>query len=181
MVDSHFTEWPLFTLEEANSVRDVLLSNKVNYWTGCECREFEKEFSAWSDAKYAVALGNGTQALDAALKALGIGIGDEVIVTSRTFIASISSIVNSGATPIFAEVDLNSQNITVESIRSVITSKTKAIVCVHLAGWPCEMDEIMNLANEFNLLVIEDCAQAHGSKYKGKPVGSIGHIGCWSF
>jgi len=176
-----FSTWPSFTEREVKSVCSVLLSNKVNYWTGCECREFEKEFSAWSDAKYAVALGNGTQALDVALKALGIGIGDEVIVTSRTFIASVSSIVTSGAVPIFAEVDLNSQNITVESIRSVITRKTKAIVCVHLAGWPCEMDEIMDLANEFNLFVIEDCAQAHGARYKGKPVGSIGHIGCWSF
>jgi dTDP-4-amino-4,6-dideoxygalactose transaminase len=181
LVDSHFTEWPLFTLEEANSVRDVLLSNKVNYWTGCECREFEKEFSAWSDAKYAVALGNGTLALDVAFKALNIGDGDEVIVTSRTFIASISSIVNAGATPIFTDVDLSSQNITPDSIRSVITGKTKAIVCVHLAGWPCDMDEIMAIANEHDLYVIEDCAQAHGAKYKGNPVGSIGHIGCWSF
>jgi dTDP-4-amino-4,6-dideoxygalactose transaminase len=112
---------------------------------------------------------------------LNIGVGDEVIVTSRTFIASISSIVNSGATPIFADVDLASQNITPENIRSVITDKTKVIVCVHLAGWPCDMDEIMTIANEHDLYVIEDCAQAHGAKYKGKSVGSIGHIGCWSF
>ena len=181
MLNTKFSSWPSFTQEEADSVRDVLLSNKVNYWTGNECREFEKEFSTYSNAQYSVALGNGTQALDVALKALNIGDGDEVIVTSRTFIASISSIVNSGATPIFADVDLDSQNITAESIRSVITNKTKTVVCVHLAGWPCEMDEIMDLANEFNLFVIEDCAQAHGSKYKGKPVGSIGHIGCWSF
>ena len=181
MLNTKFSSWPSFTQEEADSVRDVLLSNKVNYWTGNECREFEKEFSTYSNAQYSVALGNGTQALDIALKALNIGDEDEVIVTSRTFIASISSIVNSGATPIFADVDLDSQNITAESIRSVITNKTKTVVCVHLAGWPCEMDEIMNLANEFNLFVIEDCAQAHGSKYKGKPVGSIGHIGCWSF
>jgi len=160
---------------------EVVLSNKVNYWTGDECRKFEKKFSSWSESKYAVALGNGTQALDVALKALDIGDGDEVIVTSRTFIASISSIVNSGATPIFADVDLASQNITPENIRSVITDKTKAIVCVHLAGWPCDMDEIMIIANEYDLYVIEDCAQAHGAKYKGKPVGSIGHIGCWSF
>ena len=181
MLNTKFSSWPSFTQEEADSVRDVLLSNKVNYWTGNECREFEKEFSTYSNAQYSVALGNGTQALDIALKALNIGDEDEVIVTSRTFIASISSIVNSGATPIFADVDLDSQNITAESIRSVITNKTKTVVCVHLAGWPCEMDEIMDLANEFNLFVIEDCAQAHGSKYKGKPVGSIGHIGCWSF
>jgi dTDP-4-amino-4,6-dideoxygalactose transaminase len=119
--------------------------------------------------------------LDSAFKALDIGVGDEVIVTARTYIASVTSIINAGATPIFADVDLNSQNITPESIRSKITKKTKAIVCVHLAGWPCEMDGIIDLANEFNLYVIEDCSQAHGAKYKGKSVGSIGNIGCWSF
>ena len=181
MINSQFSSWPSYTLEEANSVRDVLLSNKVNYWTGDECREFEKEFAVWSNSKYAIALGNGTQALDGALKALDVGVGNEVIVTSRTYISSVSSIVKAGAIPIFADVDLNTQNITPASIRSMITKKTKAIVCVHLAGWPCEMDEIMDLANEFNLHVIEDCAQAHGAKYKGKPVGSIGNIGCWSF
>ena len=181
MLNTNFTSWPLFTEEEANAVKNVLLSNKVNYWTGNECREFEKEFAAWSNSKYAVALSNGTLALDSALKALGIGTGDEVIVTARTYIASVTSIVNVGAIPIFADVDLNSQNITPETIRSKITKKNKAIVCVHLAGWPCEMDRIMDLANEFNLYVIEDCSQAHGAKYKDKPVGSIGNIGCWSF
>jgi len=181
MTNNKFSSWPSFTQEEANAVQCVLLSNKVNYWTGNECREFEKEFALWSNVKYAVALGNGTLALDVAFKALNIGNGDEVIVTSRTFIASISSIVNSGSVPVFADVDLDTQNITPESIRSVITNKTKAIVCVHLAGWPCEMDAIMEIANEFNLYVIEDCAQAHGAKYKGISVGSIGHIGCWSF
>jgi len=181
MLNTNFTSWPLYTREEANAVQSVLLSNKVNYWTGDECRQFEREFSAWSNSLYSVALGNGTQALDVAFKSLDIGIGDEVVVTSRTFIASISSIVNSGAVPIFTDVDLDSQNITAESIRPVITEKTKAIVCVHLAGWPCEMDEIMALANEFDLYVIEDCSQAHGAKYKEKTVGSIGHIGCWSF
>jgi dTDP-4-amino-4,6-dideoxygalactose transaminase len=181
MINTKFSSWPLFTEEEADAVKNVLLSNKVNYWTGNECREFEKEFAVWSNSKYAIALGNGTLALDSALKALDIGVGDEVIVTTRTYIASVTSIVTAGAIPIFADVDLNSQNITPESIRSMITNKTKAIICVHLAGWPCEMDEIMNLANEFKLHVIEDCAQAHGAKYKGKPVGSIGNIGCWSF
>jgi dTDP-4-amino-4,6-dideoxygalactose transaminase len=181
MINTKFSSWPSFTSEEANAVKNVLLSNKVNYWTGNECREFEKEFAVWSNSKYAIALGNGTLALDSAFKALDIGIGDEVIVTARTYIASVTSIVNAGAIPIFADVDLNSQNITPESIRSKITKKTKAIVCVHLAGWPCEMDGIMDLANEFNLYVIEDCSQAHGAMYKDKPVGSIGNIGCWSF
>ena len=181
MINTKFSSWPSFTSEEADSVRNVLLSNKVNYWTGNECREFEKEFAVWSNSEYAIALGNGTLALDSALKALDIGFGNEVIVTSRTYIASVTSIVTAGAIPIFADIDTNSQNITTTSIRSMITKKTKAIICVHLAGWPCEMDEIMDLANEFNLYVIEDCAQAHGAKYKSKPVGSIGNIGCWSF
>jgi dTDP-4-amino-4,6-dideoxygalactose transaminase len=181
MLNTNFSSWPSFTQEEASSVQRVLLSNNVNYWTGNECREFEKEFASWSKSKYAIALGNGTLALDIAFKALNIGDGDRVIVTSRTFIASISSIVNAGAVPVFADVDLSSQNITPDSIRSAVTDKTKAIVCVHLAGWPCDMDEIMELANEYGLYVIEDCAQAHGAKYKEKPVGSIGHIGCWSF
>ena len=181
MMNNQFSSWPSFTQEEADTVQDVLLSNKVNYWTGDECKKFEREFSEFSDSKYAVALGNGTLALDLALKVLKLGNGDEVVVTSRTFISSISSIVNSGSTPIFADVDLSSQNITPKTIRSVVTNKTKAIVCVHLAGWPCDMDEIMTIANEHDLYVIEDCAQAHGAKYKDKPVGSIGHIGCWSF
>jgi len=181
MPNTKFSSWPSFTQEEASSIQRVLLSNKVNYWTGKEGHEFEKEFASWSESNYAVTVANGTLALDAALKALDIGGGDEVIATSRTFIASISSIVNAGAVPVFADVDSLSQNITPETIRSVITNKTKAIVCVHLAGWPCDMDEIMATANEHDLYVIEDCAQAHGAKYKGNPVGSIGHIGCWSF
>ncbi len=181
MINTKFSSWPSFTDEEAKAVSKVLLSNKVNYWTGNECREFEKEFAVWSNSKYAIAVANGTLALDSSFKALKIGAGDEVIVTARTYIASVTSIINAGATPIFTDVDLNSQNITFKSVRSKITKKTKAIVCVHLAGWPCEMDQIMNLAKKFNLYVIEDCSQAHGARYKGKPVGSIGDIGCWSF
>ena len=181
MLNTPFSPWPSFTEEEANAARDVILSNKVNYWTGQETRSFEKEFAAWSGTEYAVALANGTVALDLALKALGIGAGDEVIVTSRTFLASVSSIVNAGAIPVFADVDLDSQNFTADTIRSVLTPRTKALICVHLAGWPCDMDPIMALANEHGLKVIEDCAQAHGAYYKGRPVGSIGHIGAWSF
>lgn len=181
MLNSPFSPWPSFTKEEADAVRDVILSNKVNYWTGQECREFEKEFASWIKAKYAIALTNGTVALDLALKALGIGKGDEVIVTSRTFLASVSCIVNAGAVPIFADIDGDSQNITAETVRSVLTPKTRALICVHLAGWPCDMDPIMALAEEYDLKVIEDCAQAHGALYKGRPVGSIGHIGAWSF
>ena len=176
-----FSPWPSFTQEEANAVHGVLLSNKVSYWTGNEGHQFEREFAEFADCEYAVALANGTVALDLALKSLAIGLGDEVIVTSRTFLASVSSIVNTGAVPVFADVDHDSQNITVESIQAVLSPETKAIICVHLAGWPCDMDSIMALAEEHNLCVIEDCAQAHGARYKGRSVGSIGHVGCWSF
>lgn len=181
MLNTPFSPWPSFTPEEADVVREVILSNKVNYWTGQECRKFEREFAAWTDCDYAVALSNGTLALDAALKALGIGPGDEVIVTPRTFLASASCIANTGARPVFAEVDRDSQNITAATIQSVLSDRTRAIMCVHLAGWPCDMDPIMALANEHHLYVIEDCAQAHGARYKGRSVGSIGHIGAWSF
>jgi dTDP-4-amino-4,6-dideoxygalactose transaminase len=185
MLNTKYSSWPSFGQDEADAVRDVLLSNKVNYWTGDECRQFEQEFSEWGGSKYAVAVANGTLALEFALKALGIGEGDvgfdEVIVTSRTYLASVSAIVNVGATPVFVDIDKNSQNITTDTIEPAITENTKAILIVHLAGWPCEMDPIIALAKENNLYVVEDCAQAHGARYRGRSVGSIGDIGCWSF
>ena len=181
MLNTPFSPWPSFTAEEADAVSQTLLSNKVNYWTGTECREFEKEFAAWTDTKYAVALSNGTLALDVALKALNIGPGDEVIVTPRTFIASVSCVVNTGATPVFADVEMDSGNLSATTISKVLTPKTKAVICVHLAGWPCDMDPIMALAKRHHFKVIEDCAQAHGARYKNRSVGSIGHVGAWSF
>lgn len=181
MLNTKFSPWPSFTAEEASAVQQVLLSNKVNYWTGTETRQFEKEFAAWSGAAHAVALANGTLALDVALKAMGIGPGDEVVVTPRTFIASISCVVNAGATPVFADVEPDSGNISARTIAPVLTSRTKAVICVHLAGWPCDMDPIMDLADRHGLRVIEDCAQAHGAMYKGRMLGSIGHAGAWSF
>ena len=181
MLNSPFSPWPSFTSEEADAVSRVLLSNKVNYWTGMEGREFEKEFAAFTHSQYAVALSNGTLALDVALKALEVGSGDDVIVTPRTFLASVSSVVTAGANPVFADVDLNSQNITAESIEAVLTPNTKAVIVVHLAGMPADMDPIMTLAEQHGFYVIEDCTQAHGAFYKGRSVGSIGHIGAWSF
>jgi dTDP-4-amino-4,6-dideoxygalactose transaminase len=181
MLNTPFPPWPSFTREEADAVSRVLLSNKVNYWTGNECHQFEQEFAAFADSEYAVALANGTLALDVALKALGIGAGDEVVVTPRTFLASASCVVTAGAVPVFAEIDRDTQNITAETVRAVLTPRTRAIICVHLAGMPCDMDPIMALAREHDLYVIEDCAQAHGARYKGRSVGSIGHIGAWSF
>lgn len=181
MLNTPFSPWPSFTDEEAASVKGTLLSNQVNYWTGTQCRAFEREFAAWAGTQYAVALANGTLALDVALKAIGIGPGDEVIVTPRTFFASASCIVNAGAIPVFADVERDSQNISAATILAVLTPRTRAIICVHLAGLPCDMDPIMSLAAAHGLYVIEDCAQAHGARYKGRMVGSIGHIGAWSF
>ena len=179
--DRPLSSWPVFCQEEIDATSKVLASGKVNYWTGGEGKAFEQEFAAFCHTKHAIAVSNGTAALELALEALGIGAGDEVIGTPRTFMASASCVVTRGATPIFADVDPKSGNITAETIEAAITKKTKAIIPVHLAGMPCEMDAIMTLAENHNLHVVEDCAQAHGAKYKGRPVGSIGHIGAFSF
>ncbi|KKC34563.1 DegT/DnrJ/EryC1/StrS family aminotransferase [Devosia psychrophila] len=181
MLNTPFSPWPSFDADEIASVGAVLASNKVNYWTGDLCRQFETKFASWAGAEFAVALMNGTVALDLALIALGIGPGDEVIVAPRTFIASVSTVVTLGAVPVFADVDRDSQNISAETIAKVLTPRTKAIICVHLGGMPCDMDPIMELARARGLKVIEDCAQAHGALYKGRSVGSIGDIGAWSF
>lgn len=181
MLDTAFTPWPNFSMEEADAIRQTLLSNRVNYWTGQECRKFEEEFATWSGTAHAISLANGTLALELALRGLGIGPGDEVVVTPRTFIASVSCVINVGAIPVFADVDPDSGNMTAQTISKVLSPKTRAVICVHLAGWPCDMDPIMALAAEHDLKVIEDCAQAHGARYKGRSVGGIGHIGAWSF
>lgn len=178
---SKLAQWPSFSPEEAQAASDIIASNKVNYWTGQVGREFEREFADWIHVDHAVALANGTLALDLAIKALGIGVGDEVIVTPRTFIASISSVVTAGAEPVFADVDLDSGNISERTIAEVITDKTKAVIPVHLAGWPCDMGAITALASNHDLYVIEDCAQAHGAKIGEQHVGSFGDVGAWSF
>ncbi len=173
--------WPAFDARHRNAVDAVLASGKVNQWTGTEVRDFETEFAEFLGVRKAVAVMNGTVALELALKALGVGAGDEVIVTPRSFIASVSSVVLVGAKPVFADVDSDSGNLTAGTIASAITPSTKALVLVHLAGWPCEMKDIMSLASEKDLLVIEDCAQAHGAEYDGLKVGSFGHASCFSF
>ncbi len=181
MLKGPFPPWPSFTQEEADAVQRVLLSNQVNYWTGQEGQTFEREFADYIGAKYAVALANGSVALEAALRALGVGPGDEVIVPARTFVATAACVVNVGAVPVFADIDRDSQNITVDTLRPLVNENTRALICVHLAGWPCDMGAINALAAERGLYVIEDCAQAHGARYKGQPVGSLGHIAAWSF
>lgn len=187
MLNTNFAPWPSFSEEEVDAVAAVLRSNRVNYWTGDECRAFEREFAEWSGSEHAIAVANGTVALDLALHGLRIGAvnggsaADEVIVTPRTFLASVSCVVNAGAVPVFADVDRDSGNISAETISAVLTPHTRAVIIVHLAGWAADMDPIMALAEGRGFAVIEDCAQAHGARYKGRSVGSIGHIGAWSF
>jgi dTDP-4-amino-4,6-dideoxygalactose transaminase len=181
MLNGPFSPWPDYDKAEKQAALDVLNSNQVNYWTGQQGREFEREFALFAESEYAVAVANGTVALDLCWQALAMAPGSEVIVTSRTFLASVSSIVLAGLVPVFADVELDSQNISAKTIKSLITDKTAAILCVHLAGWPCEMDDMLELAKDHNLYIVEDCAQAHGAKYKGRSVGSIGDIGAWSF
>jgi len=176
-----FAPWPYFEADEIEAATSVLRSGKVNYWTGEEGRKFEREFAQSVGTKYAICVANGTVALELALYALGIGRGDEVITSSRTFIASASCAVMRGARPVCVDVDPDSQNITAETIRRAITPRTKAIIAVHLAGWPCDMDSILELAAEYDLRVIEDCAQAQGATYKGRPVGSVGDAAAFSF
>ncbi len=179
--DKPFVSWPSFAADEIGAASAVLKSGKVNYWTGEEGRHFEREFASFTGSTYAIGLANGTVALELALFALGIGSGDDVIVTSRTFIASASCAVMRGARPVIADVDQESQNLTVETIKAILTSRTRAIIAVHLAGWPCDMDPIMRFAKEYGLKVIEDCAQAHGATYKGRRVGSLGDLAAFSF
>lgn len=176
-----FPPWPFFDEDERSAVDAVLRSGRVNYWTGDEGRRFESEFASFVGCRHGVALANGTVALEAALRALHIGAGDEVICTSRTFIASASCVVMVGARPVMADVDPVSQNVTADTIAAAVTPRTKGIVAVHLAGWPCDMDPIMELAGHRGFAVIEDCAQAHGATYRGSPIGSLGHIAAFSF
>jgi len=173
--------WPSFGDEEVEATARVLRSGKVNYWTGGETRRFEREFAEAVGCRYGVAVANGTLALEAALAALGIGPGDEVIVTCRSFIASASCCVMRGARPVFADVDPNSQNVTAETVAAVLSPQTRAILAVHLAGWPCEMDAIADMARRHGLAVIEDCAQGHGATYRGRPIGSLGDVAAFSF
>src|SRR5271165_4184376 len=176
-----FPSWPVFAEEAVAAAAEVLRSGKVNYWTGDHGPGFEREFAATLGVKHAVAVANGTVALELALHGLGIGPGDEVIVPCRSFVSSASSIVAVGATPVMVDVDRDSQNVTAEAIESALSPRTRAVMVVHLAGWPCDMKPIMELAGARGLKVIEDCAQAHGARYKGSPVGCFGNVAAFSF
>lgn len=173
--------WPQYSNQEVDAASRILRSGRVNYWTGDECRQFEEEFAAYHGVQHAITLANGTLALELALHVLGVGAGDEVIVTPRSFFASASCVMQVGARPVFADVDRNTQNITAKTIEEKITPKTRAILPVHLAGWPCDMPAIMDLAKKHGIRVIEDCAQAHGARINGAPVGTFGDAAAFSF
>ena len=173
--------WPQFDHEEVVAACEVLRSGKVNYWTGDEGVHFEEEFAAYIGCRYAVAVSNGTVALEIALRSMRVGPGDEVVVPSRTFIASASAVAMCGATAVIADVDRESQNLTADTVKRVLSPRTRAIIAVHLAGWPCDMESILTLARENKLKVLEDCAQAHGASYAGRKVGSFGDAAAFSF
>ena len=176
-----FPMWPSFSQKAIESVSEPLKSGKVNYWTGEIGTKFEKEWAKWNGAKYCITTTNGTSALHTAVASLGIGPGDEVICPSYSFIASSFCILQAGALPVFADVDEKSHTIDPNDIEDKITEKTKAIIVVHLYGIVADMDPIVEIARKHNLFVIEDCAQCFGGIYKGKKVGTIGDVGCFSF
>lgn len=173
--------WPFFSEDEIAAVADVLRSGKVNQWTGDRIEKFQTAFCETMQGAHGLALMNGSLALELVLRTFDIAPGDEVIVPSRSFIASASSVRLLGALPVFADVDRNSGNVTPDTIRPLVTSRTKAIIAVHLAGWPCDMPGIIDLARQEGLIVIEDCAQAVGGKIDGRPLGSFGDAACFSF
>lgn len=174
--------WPVHEEDEIASVTEVLRSGRVNALQhGDRCRAFERRFADHCGMPHGVAVANGTLALELALHALQIGPGDDVVVTARSFFASAACVVNRGARPVFADVDLDSQNVTAASVAAALTPRTRAVLAVHLAGWPCAMDELTELCQARGLLLIEDCAQAHGATWRGRPVGGFGDAAAFSF
>jgi len=173
--------WPFYADDEIEAITSVLRSGRVNQWTGGEVFAFEQACSERFGGGRAIALANGSVALELALRAFGIGPGDEVIVSPRSFIASASCVTLVGATPVFADVDPDSGNITAESVARVLTERTRAVIPVHLSGWPADVPGIMELVRGRDIKVIEDCAQAHGAEFNGESVGSFGDAAAFSF
>ncbi len=176
-----FAPWPFYTEKDAQVVSEVLLSGKVNYWTGDLGHRFEDAFAELTAARHALTLSNGTVALHGALTALEVQPGDEVVVPARTFVATANAVLLAGGTPVFADIDPDSQCVTAETIEAVLSESTRGVIVVHLAGWPADMDPITELASRRGLFVVEDCAQALGATYKGRSVGSMGDAGTFSF
>jgi dTDP-4-amino-4,6-dideoxygalactose transaminase len=173
--------WPIFDETEEQAILEVVRSGK--WWSveGTKVREFEEAFARFQDAQFAVCVTNGTAALEVALRAAHIGCGDEVIVPPYTFIATATAVLSVGATPVFVDVEEESLNIDPTKIEEAITPRTRAIIPVHIAGCPADMDGVLEVARKHNLLVIEDAAQAHAAEWKGTKVGAIGDMGCFSF
>ena len=173
--------WPVFNEDECHAVTNVLKSGKANYWGGNQGLLFEQEFANWCGTRHGLCVFNGTIALEIAMRSIGLDSGDEIIVTPRSFLASAASVAAIGATPVFADIDFESGNLTAESIAKVITPNTRGILVVHLGGWPADMPSIMKMANENGIKVLEDCAQAHGASIDGNLVGTFGHASTFSF
>jgi sugar O-acyltransferase (sialic acid O-acetyltransferase NeuD family) len=173
--------WPQYTEKMINNVSEILKSGKVNQWTGNKVKEFEKKYAEYFGVKWAIAVTNGTVAIDLCLRAIGLQHGDEVIVTPRSFLASATAISTCGGIPVFVDVDINTQNITLDNIKKGISKKTKAVILVHLAGITCDCEEIVEWCHKHHIYVIEDCAQCHGAKYNNKYAGTFGDINAWSF
>lgn len=173
--------WPDYAADERAAVERVLASGRVNYWTGDEGRHFEREYAEHLGVKRAIALANGTVALELALRMWGLRPGDDVIVTPRSFIASASCAVLLGARPVFADVDRDSGNLTAATIEQAVTPKTRAIIPVHVGGWPCDLEPVMELAHARGIKVLEDCAQANGASVRGRLAGTIGDAAAFSF
>jgi len=176
-----FAPWPVFAEDEREAAGAVLASGRVNYWTGEECKAFEREFAASIGCAHAISLANGTVALELALRALGVGPGDEVVVPAKTFVATASCAVALGATPVLCDVDPDSQNMSAQTVAPALSPRTRALIPVHLGGWPCEMGPLVELARERGIAIVEDCAQAHGAKWQGRPVGGFGELAVFSF
>ena len=176
------SSWPTHGRDEILAVTQVLQSGRVNALVhGEQNRAFEKEFAAYIGMPHAIAVSNGTVSIEMALRAFGIGAGDEVIIPARSFFATASAVVSVGASPVFADILVESQNIDPASVARMISEKTKAVICVHLAGLPCDMRALTQLCEDHSLFLIEDCAHAHGASVDGRPAGSIGDVGCFSF
>ena len=181
LVPGQDEHWPTYADDEIDAVSELLRSGRVNQWTGDAVFAFQEACTARFGGGHGIALTNGSVALELALKAFGIGPGDEVIVSPRSFVASATCVRLVGATPVFADVDRDSGNISAATIDAVVSPRTRAVIPVHLAGWPCDMPAIMALAERHGFYVIEDCAQAHGGEIDGASVGSFGHAAAFSF
>ena len=177
----HKKTWPNFSKNLISKVSKVIKSGKINYTTGPYGKKFEYEFSKYVGNKYSIVTSNGTAALEVALKSLNLPKNSEIIVPARSFFASASCIVNTGYTPVFVDVDIVTQNISLKDFEKKINRKTRAVICVHLGGLPCDMYGIKKIANKNNIKIIEDCSQAHGASIDNKQVGSFGDVSTWSF